>query len=431
MFEDGVFSPMTAYEHGTTVPSLWRNRDYLLLQGGQLVSYIGNQQQFIALPLLVLALTGSAFQAGLAIGLNAAATILVSPIAGVLVDRWNRKTTMLLCDAGRALVTLTIPLAFWTHLLTMPQIYAAVVLASILGTIFTVANAAALPNVVTREQLPVALAQSQAAYTGVRVTGSLIGGALYTIGKVIPFLVNALSFGASVLSLGLIRGRFQTGREDATQPLYQAIAEGVAWLWRQPLLRFLTLVNGADSLRYGAGYLIILILAKELHATASGIGLVFTAAGVGALLGTIASIWARKRFSFGRITISMLWLEALVFPLYAVAPSVFAMCLVAAAEEFVGPIYDISLDTYRLMLTPDSMRGRVSSAVHMVTRGVQSVGAIIGGMMIQGIGAHWSAVVFGAWLVFLAIATTINRRVRYASLPTAHASGIMAGSSDG
>src|SRR5581483_6501250 len=263
---------MKSHENGAKSVPLWRNRNYLLLQGGQIVSYIGNQQQFIALPLLVLALTGSIVQAGLAIGLNTIASIVVSPIAGVLVDRWNRKTTMLLCDAGRMCVIATIPLAFWLHVLTVPQIYVAVVIASILGTLFSVANAAALPNVVTQEQLPAALAQAQAAFTSVRVVGSLIGGALYTIGKVIPFFVNAVSFGVSVLSLGIMRGNFQSKQEGSHQPLHQAIAEGFAWLWKQPLLRFLTLVNGADSLRYGAGYLVILILAKNLHATASGIG---------------------------------------------------------------------------------------------------------------------------------------------------------------
>lgn len=411
---------MKSHENEINAPPLWRNRNYLLLQGGQIVSYVGNQQQFLAIPLLVLALTGSAVQAGLAIGLGAVATIVVSPIAGVLVDRWNRKTTMVLCDAGRMVVTLTIPLAFWLHMLTMPLIYVSVVIASMLGTIFSVANAAALPNVVTQEQLPMALSQSQAAYTTVRVAGSLIGGALYSIGKVIPFLVNALSFGVSVLSLGLIRGNFQRSREDegTPQPLFEAIAEGFSWLWQQPLLRFLTIVNGADSLRYGAGYLVILIRAEDLHTSPTGIGTIFVGAGIGALLGNIASNWARKRFSFGRITISMLWLEALMFPLYAIAPNAIVMGFIAAAEEFVGPIYTVSLDSYRLVATPDAMRGRMSSTVQLVMQGAQSVGAIVGGMLIQGVGAQWSALISGGWLLMLAVATTLNRRVRRAELVT-------------
>jgi MFS family permease len=406
-------------EHKSDALPLWRNRNYLLLQGGQIVSYIGNQQQSFALPLLVLALTGSAVQAGIAVGLSAIATIVVSPLAGALVDRWDSKTTMLLCDAGRMLLVFTLPLAFWFHVLTMPQIYIVVTIAGALATIFSVANTAALPNVVTQDQLPAALAQSQAAFTGVRVFGSLIGGVLYSIGRILPFLVNGISFGASVLSLGIIRGSFQSSKEAPRQTLYAAIVEGFSWLWRQPLLRFLTIINGVDSLRYGAGFLVILIIARDLHTTPGGIGAIFTAAGVGALLGNIASNRVRKYFSFGKITISMLWLEALVFPLYAVAPDAIVMGCIAAAEEFLAPIYTVSLNSYRLIATPDAMRGRTSSTVQLVIQSAQSVGAIIGGVLVQEVGAKSSALILGGWLIILAIITTLNGRVRRASLQTA------------
>ncbi len=408
---------MKSNKHEIITPPLWRNHNYLLLQGGQIVSYIGNQQQSIALPLLVLALTGSAVQVGIAVSLNTIAVLVVSPIAGALADKWNRKRTMVICDAGRMVITLTIPLAFWFHALTMLQIYVVVTIAGVLGTIFSVANTAALPNVVTRDQLPLALSQSQAAYSCVRTFGSLLGGTLYSLGEVFPFIVNAVSFGASAFSLGLIRGNFQSGEEGSSLPLHKAVAEGFSWLWKQPLLRFLTLVNGADSLRYGAGYLVILVLARELHTSSTGIGAIFTAAAAGALLGNLVSNWVRRYVSFGKIAISMLWLEALMFPLYAIAPNALVMGFIAAAEEFVAPIYTVSLDSYRLMVTPDSMRGRTSSTVQFVMQGAQSVGAILGGLVIQGVGAKWSALLLGVWLVLLAIATTLNRRVRRAALP--------------
>ncbi|GHO84884.1 MFS transporter [Dictyobacter formicarum] len=401
-------------------PSLWRNPNYLLLQGGQIVSYAGNQQQFIALPLLVLALTNSTLQTGIVLGLNTISFLVVSPLAGALVDRWDRKRTMLVCDAGRMLLTLTIPLTFWLHALTMLQIYLVVASAGVLGTIFSVANTAALPNVVTRDQLPVALSQSQAAYTCIRTFGALLGGALYSIGKVFPFLANAVSFGASALSLSFIRGNFQGEQKGPPQSLAKTISEGVSWLWQQPLIRFLTIINGADSLRYGAGYLVIVVLAQQVHTSSSGIGFIFTGAAIGALLGNLASNWIRRRFSFGKIAISMLWLEALMFPLYAVAPNAVAMFFIAAAEELVAPIYNISLDTYRLMATPDAMRGRMSSTVQMIIQGAQSIGAIASGLLIQTLGAQRSALLLGAWLIMLAIATTLNRRVRHATLPANH-----------
>jgi MFS family permease len=407
---------MPSRTHTTSKPSLWRNRNYLLLQGGQIISSIGNQQQSLALPLLVLALTGSIVQAGIAISLSTIAVLAISPIAGALADRGDRKKTMLICDTGRLLVTLSIPFAYWLHMLTIWQIYIAVTIAGVFGTIFSSANTAALPNVVTPEQLPDALAQTQAAASSVRTFGSLLGGMLYNIAATLPFLVNAISFGASVLSLGLMRGNFQRRQEGSNQSLHRAVAEGFVWLWRQPLIRFLTLVNGADGLRYGAGYLVIIVLAQNLHTSASGVGGIFTSAAIGTLLGNFASGWARKRFRFGTITLSMLWLEALVFPLYAIAPNAVIMGLIAATEEFIGPIYTISLDTYRLVTTPDSMRGRVSSTVQFVVQGAQSLGAIVGGLLIEGIGGRWSAVILGAWLILLAIVTTLNKHVRGASL---------------
>src|SRR5439155_14368088 len=103
--------------------------------------------------------------------------------------------TMLICDAGRMILTLTIPVAFWLHALTMAQLYVVVTIAGVLGTIFSVANTAALPNVVMRDQLPAALSQSQAAYSAVRTFGSFLGGTLYSIANIFPFLVNAVSFG--------------------------------------------------------------------------------------------------------------------------------------------------------------------------------------------------------------------------------------------
>src|SRR6266700_3821359 len=334
---------MKSDKHETISAPLWRNHNYLLLQGGQLVSFLGNQQQFIAIPLLVLALTGSAVQAGLAVGLRTIAALVVSPLAGALVDTWDRKRTMKICDAGRMLLTLTLSLAFWFHVLTMLQIYAVVTLASVFGTLFSVANTAAL---------------------------------------------------------------------------HIAITEGVEWLWKQQLLRFLTLVNGADSLRYGAGYLVILVLAEQLHASSVGIGAIFTGAAAGALLGNLVSSRVRQHMSFGKIAISMLWLEALMFPLYAVAPNAIVLCFVAPAEEFVGPMYTVALDSCRLMATHDTLRGRASSSVQVVVQGAGSVGAILGGILIQDVGAQGSALLLGAWLLVLAMATTLNKQVRHAALST-------------
>src|SRR5689334_11995421 len=92
---------------------LWHNRDYLLLWSGQLLSTIGTQISQLAFPLLVLALTFSPAQAGIVAALRSLPFAVLCLPAGALVDRWDRRTVMLLCDSGRALVLGSIPLALW------------------------------------------------------------------------------------------------------------------------------------------------------------------------------------------------------------------------------------------------------------------------------------------------------------------------------
>jgi MFS family permease len=375
---------------------------------------MGTNVQFLALPLLVLALTGSPGQAGVVLGLHTLAVIALSLVAGVLVDRWNRKSTMIWCDAGRMLLTVSIPVGMWLGHLPMVQIYLVVTMLGALGTCFTVANTTALPNIVQREQLADGLRQSQTAYTVVRLCGSVIGGFLFSLGRSVPFVVNAVSFAVSVVSLRFIRARFQQEREVTRRTVRADLTEGLGWLWNQSLLRFLTLVNGADSLRYGAGYLVIIMLARQLHTSSVGIGAIFTAAGVGALLGNAAGGWARRRFSFGRITVIMLWVEAVTFPVYAVAPSPVLIALIALVEEFVAPIYNLALSTYWLSATPDALRGRVASTIQLVTQGAQSLGAIISGFLIELLGANITALCLGGWLLVLASVTTLNGQVRQA-----------------
>src|SRR5271166_2743302 len=90
---------------------LWRNRDYVLLWGGQVISAIGSRVSLVAFPLLLLFLTGSPAQAGLVTALRGIPYALLMLPAGVLIDRWDRKRVMVLCDSARALALGSIPLA--------------------------------------------------------------------------------------------------------------------------------------------------------------------------------------------------------------------------------------------------------------------------------------------------------------------------------
>ncbi len=154
----------------TEFPPLWRNRDYILLWLGQTISVVGTQVSQLAFPLLVLALTQSPAQAGFVAAARSVPWLVFALPAGALVDRWDRKRTMLLCSAGSALALGSIVAAYALGALTITQIVAVSFIEGTLSLVFGLAETSALPQVVSRAQLPTAVAQQQAQYA----VGSLV-----------------------------------------------------------------------------------------------------------------------------------------------------------------------------------------------------------------------------------------------------------------
>ncbi|MGC3860558.1 MFS transporter [Micromonospora chersina] len=398
--------------------TLWRQPDFRLLLGGRLVSQLGDQLQFLALPLLTVALTGSSTQAGIVLGLQTIVYLVFGLVAGALVDRWDRKTTMIWCEIGRGSLTATIPIAAASGVLAMPQLFAIAVANGVLSTLFGAANSSALPNIVTKAQLPSALGAVGAMSNTLRIVGASVAGVAYALGRMVPFAFNAVSFLASAATLRAIRADFQQERPTATAPPRELVADishGLSWLWRKPVIRTLALLDAGDSLRYGAGYLLIIMLAQRLHANPTQVGIVFTGAAIGALLGSLLAPALTRRFPLGKLSIAMLWVEALAFPFYAIAPTWWLLLVVAFAESVVSPIYNVALDSYRLTVTPDALRGRVTSAIDTLTSGAAAIGTMASGALIALFGAPTLTVVLAGWLTLLALAATLSRTVRTAT----------------
>lgn len=397
---------------------VWKTVDFRLLTGGQLLSQLGNQAQGLALPLIVLALTGSTAQAGLLLGVSTSTYLIAGLFAGALVDRWNRKRLMIWCEVGRAALTASIPVALLLDALTMTQLYLVAVLTGGLAVLFQAANSAALPHVVRPAQLSQALAAYRAAGSAVSIAGAALAGAAYAVGRAVPFVVNAASFALSALSLRAIRSEFQDSRPPlpGTRRMLRDIAEGLAWVAGQPVIRLLAVVEAADGVRYGAGYLIIIQLAHQAGANVVQVGLVFSGAAVGGLLGGLVAARFTPGSRLGRLAITMLWTEALAFPLYAVAPTWWWLALVALLESVVTPIYSVAMDTFRIAITPDALRGRVNSALGTLVTGATAIGTVVGGELLARIGAVPLTLVCAGWLLLLAAISTASATLRSASV---------------
>jgi MFS family permease len=394
--------------------SLWHNRDYLLLWGGQAVSNFGTQASLLAFPLLVLVLTHSPAQAAIIGALRLVPYIFLSLPVGAVVDRWNRKRLMIVCDTIRALVLGSIPLAFAIGHLTLIQIYVASLLEGTLYVFFNLAQSSCLPHVVSSEQLPAALGQNQAAEGASFLLGPSMGGVLFGLNQLLPFLADAISYAASVISLFFIRVPFQEKRAATPHRLHQEVMEGLTWLWHQPILRFMALRNSVVNFSYAGASLLVIVLAQHQRASSATIGLILAIGGVGYLLGSLVGPSIQKRFSYGQVIIGITWAYLLWWSLYLVAFTPILLGIITAILSINRPVQNVVTVSYRLVLVPDEMRGRVSSVNQLLSWCAIPLGTVVTGILLQQVGTTATILFFSACFLILAVITNLNSHIRRA-----------------
>ncbi len=397
-------------------PPLWRNRDYMLLWSGQVVSTLGTTASTVVYPLLILALTGSPQAAGIAGALRALPYLVLSLPVGALIDRWDRKRVMILCNVGRGLATLSIPVAMAFDALTLWQIYAATLVEGSLFVFFNIAEVAALPRVVPALQLPQAAAQNEAGFGAANIVGPSLGTFLYQVfGRGVPFLADGVAYAVSVLTLVRIKAPFRSDRPVVRRHLAHEVAEGLRWLWANPLIRYMAFVTGGLNLVNAGTPLIIIVLAKQMGAGDAQVGVIFSIAGIGGIVGSLIGGQIQRRFRFGAVIAATIWVDALLFPLYAIVPSYLLLGVVAGLMFLLSPIYNVVQFSYRLSLIPDELQGRVNSTFRLLAFGFMPVGAALSGVLIERMGAVGAVMLFSAWVLMLAIFTSTNRHVRHAA----------------
>lgn len=394
--------------------ALRRNRNFLLLFSGQLVSAIGSQVSQLAFPLLILAVTGSPAQAGFLGAMRGLAYVLFGLPAGAYVDRWDRKKVMILSDTGRALALGSIPVALTLGRLTLVQLYVVTFVEGMLFIFFGLSETACLKRIVRKEQLAGAVSINEATYSISGLLGPSVGGALYSIGRGFPFVADAVSYALSAISIFFIKMEFQEECTQAQRHIREEIKEGLRWLWHLPTIRFLCWVNGGVNLLYGGWTLLLISLAQRHGASSVAIGLIFATGGVGTLLGTAFAAPVQHRFTVGRIMVWISWLFVITWVPYAWAPNVLWIGIVNAVGFLFVPIYVTTHFSYRLVLIPDALQGRVNSAFRLVTFGAQMLGFALMGVLLQQFGPITTVYIGAVPAVLLAVLTTINPQVRHA-----------------
>jgi MFS family permease len=359
----------------------------------------------------VLALTNSPAQAGLVAAARTAPYIVLGLPVGALVDRWNRRTVLMCCDVARALAMGSVPLAWYFGALTMTQLLVVALVQGVAVSFSNIAQVAALPRLVLREQISAAQALNTSSLGVAALVGPGLGGVIVALGRstaegaAVAFLVDALTYVVDLVLLATIRRPFQIARPGGRRRLRDEIVEGLRYLWADRPIRLLAIVNMVHRLCLGGVVVLaVLVLGRDvLGASPAALGFVVGAAGAGGLLGSAVTPRLQRRLTVGPLMVIVTTTHGLGIGLVGLAASVpFAMVgmAVVGAAEAMTSIVQVS---YRLATIPDNMQGRVNSVYRLGSFTAMTLGTAIAGLLLEGFGPRAALGAMAAYVLLVAL----------------------------
>ena len=401
----------------SAAPGPLRDRDFRILLFGQGLSAVGDGVTFTALPLLVLQLTGSGLQMGVVGVLQMLPDLVVGLPAGALADRWDRRRMMFISDLARAALVAIIPLSLVIGLPTMGVVLAVVAPINVMRVIFMAGFTGAVPNLVSREQLGPANSYVEAVFALGWVLGPALAGLLSAlIGPGMTLAIDSLSFLVSGASLLFIRRRFQANATRTESHILVEIREGIAYLAHHRTLRAVVAYWGVYCIAVAptvAALTYYVTVDRGLRPDA--LGFIIAAFGSGSLLGALAS----SRLVRGRIGRLMIvgtaaaGVMTIALAFTALLPVMMAVAFIAGLGESVVLVAYVTL---RAGLTPDALLGRVGSTTRTVALGLQPLGMLSGGILLDRLGGTATLLVFGGAIVLISAASAFVPVLRDASL---------------
>jgi MFS family permease len=367
------------------------------LWAGQTVSELGSVVTRTAVPLVALLVLGAGpFEMALIVVSASLAILLVGLFAGAWVDRLRRRPLLIWSDAIRAVLLFSIPAAYLAGVLRIEYLYVVVFLEGSLGALFDAAYPAYVPSLIGVERVLEGNSKLATSSSLAEIGGpGLAGGLVQLIGAPFAILVDAISFGVSAISLGLIRHP-EPARPARTSPtpIRHEILEGLR-LVRHPLLVPLTLrsviAHVAGSF-YGVLYTIYLI--DDLHLSPLLLGVVVSAGGVGSLVGSVLASRVIRRLGFGP---ALIWtaIGASVVgvltplaggPLPLAVLMVFLPQLVGDGLQTIEGVAELSLIQ---SVVPDHILGRVNATLEVFSHGIAyPLGALLAAALAGWIGVR-------------------------------------------
>jgi len=363
-----------------------RNPRYFPLWLGQIVSNLGDTLNYVALVVLVFRLSQSGLAVSALVLTEIVPTVLLGPVAGVVIDRFDRQRVLIVVDSLRAVLVLALAL---THVLW--GVYLLAALLAVGSTLFNPALQAVIPALLDDEELLAANSVAWSSGRLVQIVGaSVAGGLIAWAGTTPAFLSNAASFAfsAALLARFSISRREGPLRTDRLGAWLGDAREGLAYARRDPFVARLLPVQALTSLATGATSALLVVLAtKHLHLAAQGFGWLLAAIGVGALLGPFLS----NGLTRGRpLDVRLLFVPYLIRGVGDIALGLVVGLPWALVILF---IYGLNTSTGMVASTtilqtviPDRVRGRVFTLLDVTWAAMRLLSLAVGGVLADRLG---------------------------------------------
>jgi MFS family permease len=388
---------------------------------GSCVSMLGSRITAIAYPLLALYLTNSPTVAGLVAFTATAPYIVVYMPAGALVDRWDPRRTLLVCESGRgaAIAIFTVTLA--AGRLSVFQLVAAVLVEKTLEIFSTLADQRYIRSLVPPDQASSAQASVEVRAHTVMLAGRPIGGLLFSLAPILPFFADALSFAVSVSTIArLTSNRVVAARSvpvswrPQLKQLENDISTGLKWMLRDRYARASMTLSAGATLIAQALIMIVLAEAHTSRLSSFTVGLVLAASGAGGVLGSVAASRLPRPPKASLILVQMLaWAGTFAVLAASGGRSLLCLAIVMAALSVTGALGNIEIGTYLVRNVDENMLARVTSIGRLMTFSAVGGGPVLGGGLIQWYGAQHAVRVLFMMTLALALLAMCSPAMRY------------------
>jgi predicted MFS family arabinose efflux permease len=402
-------------------------RNFRLLWIGEAISLLGDQFHLIALPWLVLNLTGDAFAVGLVMALAGIPRALFMLVGGALTDRFSPRRVMMFSNLARLTLVLVLGLLTLSGMVTLGMLYIFALAFGLADAFFFPAQGSIVPRMVKKEHLQLANSITQGTAQISMFLGPVLAGTLIaTIGNGrssdnnlqgigLAFIVDALTFLVSVLALSAMRIESENVNEVETESVLDSILDGLRYVWNDTVLRTIfLLIAAANFLILGPIQIGIPLLAEtRLEGGAAAYGIILSAFGAGSLLGIVlaGSLPRPPERVLGIVLLTVWSVMGLVMaPLGLLSNTAIIaglMMVAGAANSYVVIIFISWLQAR----TPEMVLGRVMSLLMFASIGLLPVSMALSGRLLD-LNIVWVFGIAGLLMTALVLLSMLNPSVR-------------------